>query len=95
MDKRLELTEKQKEIVSRYEAIVKEMEEAKIVGVFEYFNDVFLFNGEQVENVYFEEDRSDLTVNVNTDDCYVVGVPFGLCICYDETFNVEFTESAD
>ena len=93
MDKRLELTEKQKEIISRYNAILKEMKEAKIMGVFKYYDDVCLFNGEQVENVFFEEDGSETTERVDTSDCYAVSVPFGLCLGYDNYFNVEFTES--
>lgn len=93
MDKRLELTEKQKEIISRYNAILKEMKEAKIMGVFQFYDDVSLFNGEQVENVFFEEDGNETTERVDTRDCYVVSVPFGLCLGYDNYFNVEFTDS--
>jgi len=99
MDKRLELTEKQKEIISRYNDILKEMKEAKIMGVFKYFDDVCLFNGEQVEDVFFEEDRIfteddiEITERVDTNGCFVVSAPFGLCVGHDEYFNVEFTES--
>lgn len=93
MDKRLELTEKQKEIISRYNAILKEMEEAKIMGVFKYFDDVCLFNGEQVEDVFFVEDGNETTERIDTNDCYAVSGPFGLCVGYDEYFEVQFTES--
>jgi len=93
MDKRLELTEKQKEIISRYNDILKEMKEAKIMGVFKYFDDVCLFNGEQVEDVFFEEDGNETTERVDTNGCFVVSAPFGLCVGHDEYFNVEFTES--
>lgn len=93
MDKRLKLTEKQKEIISRYNAILKEMKEAKIMGVFKFYDEACLFNGEQVEDVFFADAGSLITELVDTSDCYAVSVPFGLCVAHDECFNVQFTDS--
>lgn len=95
MDERLELTEKQKEIISRYNAIVKEMEDAKIELVHREFNELYAFNAELVADTCFYEDYIEgVSVKVELEDLPLVECPYGLCLVWndDHSFCVSFEQ---
>jgi len=91
MDKRLELNAKQKEIVARYNAIVKEMEEAKIICTCMEYEGITAINGEHVADQFFPEDDSDDMVWVDFWDGESIEIPFGMHIWNEDGgFKVAF-----
>lgn len=91
MDKRLELTEKQKEIIARYNNIIEEMEDAKIICTWMEYEGISAINGENVSDQTFPEDECDGSVFVNFSETEYIKCPFGLRLWYDDKgFNVTF-----
>ena len=91
MDKRLELTAKQKEIISRYNNIVKEMEDAKIICTWMEWEGISAINGEQVADQTFPEDTGDEYVFVKFSETEEIACPFGMRLWMeDEGFNIRF-----
>lgn len=86
MDKRLVLTEKQREILERYNAVVKEMHEAKILCVFQPFEEIGAINGEHVMDLGFAEDYSAANDEefLYFNDLEKIECPFGLNLTCDE-----------
>ena len=95
MDKRLELTEKQKEIISRYNSIVNEMLEANIHCIYKQYENIGAINGEYVEEKFFPEDVSveDGDIFVEFAEITQIACPFGLTLIdTDYGFGVQFKE---
>lgn len=91
MDKRLELNEKQKEIIARYNSILEEMEDAKIICTWMEYEGISAINGEHVSSQGFPEDECEGSVFVNFNETEIIGCPFGLRLWYDDKgFNVTF-----
>lgn len=91
MDKRLELNEKQKEIIARYNSIVKEMEDAKIICTWMEYEGISAINGEHVLHQTFPEDENEDFVFVDFKETEQIECPFGMRLwCDDKGFNVMF-----
>ena len=91
MDKRLELTEKQKEIIARYNSIVKEMEDAKIICTHMEYEGLSAINGEYVREQNFPEDGGEDSVFVEFNDTVHIESPFGMRLWMEDVgFNVSF-----
>ena len=94
MDKRLELTREQKNIMERYENILKEMDDANIKCVYRSWGELVAINGEQVDELLFDEDLpDDVTDNarVDFDDAYPTDCPTSIDLtCTEHYFRVTF-----
>lgn len=91
MDKRLELNEKQREIIARYNSIVKEMEDAKIICTYMEYEGISAINGEHVAKQTFPEDDIDGCVTVDFSETERIECPWGMRLwAEDGGFNVTF-----
>ena len=89
IDKRLKLTEKQKEIVNRYSEICKEMKAANIKAVYRV-DELYLINGEQVKELNFVDYIDDEGDIIETDfddlDCYDYPYDFAVGVSDEQSF---------
>lgn len=86
MDKRLELTPKQRGIIDRYNAIVEEMLNNNIICVHQSYGNIYAFNGANVADHFYAEDyigdgESEL---VCLDELEQINSPFGLCFLEED-----------
>ena len=84
LDKRLELNEKQKELVKRYSEICSEMMDANIKAVYRV-DDLFFINGENVIELNFidyidDEDELGDIVEVQFDDLTCRHYPYDFAV---------------
>ena len=97
MDKRLKLTERQKELVARLNALAKEMSEAHIGIIYKEYGELWAYNSEQVEDTFFEEDCNEESgdVRVKLADLEYLDFPIGLNLTWgdDYYFGVRFEKS--
>ena len=96
MDKRLEFTPEQREIIDRYNAIVEEMLNNNIICVHQSYANIYAFNGANVADLEFPEnyigDGQDELVCF--DELEQINSPFGMCYLEEDsemcvTFNEE------
>ena len=86
MDKRLEFTSKQREIIDRYNAIVEEMRDNNICCVHQSYGNIYAFNGTDVADLDFPENyigdgESEL---ICLDELELINSPFGLCFLEED-----------
>ena len=93
LDKRLELNEKQKELVKRYSELCSEMMDANIKAVYRV-DDLYFINGEKVSEInfvdYIDDDDSGDVVEVAFDelDCNSYPYDFAVGLKDEESFAV-------
>ena len=94
MDKRLELTKEQQAIIERYNAIIKEMEDANIHCIYRPYSEIVAINGNSIEDdLLFPEDtlEDEGDTYVDFDEPTAISCPFGLSLtCEDSRFGVTF-----
>lgn len=94
IDKRIELTKKQLEVVRKYNEAVRELIKANVICVFKPFEDILAFNGEYIKDISFQEDYDGEPGSslVSVEDVDVIESPFGLnlSIIDDRYVNVLF-----
>ena len=88
MDKRLELTERQKKLVARLNTLAKEMSDAHIGIIYKEFGELWAYNKEQIEDTFFDEDCSedDGDVRVKLADLEILNFPIGLNLTWGEDY---------
>ena len=81
MDKRLEFSERQREIIGRYNDVVKEMLASNIRCVYKSYGNIYAFNGANVADVDFPENRVEDGEDelIDFDELEQINSPIGLC----------------
>lgn len=78
MDKRFRLTKEQRELVKDYNKAVKAMLNGGVKCVHRSYEELYVYNGTQVQDDYFNDDCPVGAVVLNVDDMVSVECPFGL-----------------
>ena len=88
MDKRLALTDKQRELIDNYNAAVKALLDGGVHCVFREFDEIGVFNGTEVKELGFEEDMMEDAgdVQLNFNELEFIDCPFGLNLCTGEKY---------
>ena len=89
LDKRLELTEEQKDIVKRYSEICKEMRDANIKAIYRV-DELYLINGNNVKELNFIDYIDDEGEVIETDfdelECYDYPYDFAVALRDEQSF---------
>jgi hypothetical protein len=91
MDKRLELNEKQAELVKRYSELCSEMMEANIKAVYRV-DELYFVNGDKVDELNFvdyidDDDQGDIVeINFNDLECYSYPYDFAVAMRDEQSF---------